>query len=71
MSDLKSRALDFMRGEVREALAQCTPKQQAFFARLYPQGVDRLPERKLLVAHDQCIRTAEKNRRIPTPEASQ
>lgn len=61
--DLKDQALEFMRGAVRDALAQCTPKQQAFFAKLYPQGIGKLTERKLSTAHDQCLRTIAKNQR--------
>lgn len=57
--ELLSRTL---RNEITALLSECTERQQAFFTRIFPTGVNRLTEDKLRSAHDLCRRTVEKNR---------
>lgn len=49
----------FKRGLLKEALEQCTENQQAFFHRIFPDGVS---EDKLVGAIDLCERTIRKNK---------
>ena len=48
--------------QVRELLGECTEQQRKTFALVFPDGVDRLPEKKLRQAVDLCNRTVLKNR---------
>lgn len=68
MAELERRTLAFQRGEVEKLLSQCTPKQQAFFGKLYPGGVNSLSGDKLLNAYDQCARTVRRNTTPPAAE---
>lgn len=54
--------LQTLRRETNQLLAECTEKQQAFFARIFPNGLDKVGEQKLRSAYELCRRTVEKNR---------
>jgi len=41
----------------------CTQPQQDFFKRIFPHGIDRIPEEKLDNAYDLCYRTIVKNQK--------
>jgi len=57
VDDIKLKAL---RDECALLLAECTEKQQAFFARLFPGGISTLTEEKLCHAIVLCQRTLTK-----------
>ena len=52
---------DFARPGLRRLLAQCTEKQQAFFTRVFPEGIDALTEEKIKGAIALVLRTLKKN----------
>lgn len=56
--EINAEVETFKRGLLSEALAQCTAEQQAFFNRIFPNGVS---EDKLVGAIDLCRRTIRKN----------
>jgi|FAXJ01.1.fsa_nt_gi hypothetical protein len=58
-AEIEKKVETFKRGLLNEALAQCTAEQQAFFRRIFPDGV---PESKLVSAIDLCERTIRKNK---------
>lgn len=51
-----------IRDTLKDLLSQCTEKQQAFFLRMYPEGIDKMSESKIANAIDQCERTVIKNK---------
>ena len=62
MNEAHQQVLDFRKQLLAEKLAQCTEEQQAFFKRLYPNGVS---EEKLEWATQQCINTLKNNAKKP------
>jgi hypothetical protein len=50
----------FKRKELAKLLAQCTEGEQAFFLRLYPDGVEGMTESKIPRAIQQVERTIQK-----------
>lgn len=48
--------------ELRMRLAECTIEQQQQFAKLYPEPIEKMSEKTLRLAIDQCGRTIAKNR---------
>ena len=65
MDKFSDEVKQFTRDALAARLARCTPKQQAFFHRIYPHGVS---DHKLRVAIDLCERTIEKNERLGRTE---
>ena len=63
MNTLKRLTEEFQREHLAQILAKCSPAQQEFFHRLYPNGV---PADKLTHAYDQCERTVKKNEADPS-----
>lgn len=61
MSDTLDRLDATCRDSLRELLNKCTEKQQAFFARLYPMGINNMSERRLRRGIEQCEATIKKN----------
>lgn len=61
-------ATDAMRAAASSLLAECTEKQQAFFARLFPQGIGSLADEQLRHAITLCQRTISKNKAEATTE---
>lgn len=57
--EINAEVETFKRGLLNEALQQCTAEQQAFFHRIFPNGVT---EDKLVGAIDLCRRTIRKNK---------
>ena len=57
-NEINAEVETFKRGLLTEALKQCTEEQQAFFHRIFPEGVS---EDKLVGAIDLCRRTIRKN----------
>ena len=53
---------DPLRCQLRALLSQCTEKQQAFFARIYPDGIDALGDARLETAIGLCERTLNKHK---------
>lgn len=53
--------LTALRDEVRTHLARCTEDQQKFFARMYPEGIDRMGQFNLSNALSQIRFTIKKN----------
>ena len=51
----------YLRPVLVDLLSQCTKKQQAFFLRMYPGGVEELAVDKIPNVIRQCERTIEKN----------
>lgn len=60
INSLATKTEYFQRAELASILRQCTEKQQAFFNRVFPDGV---PNNKLSGAYDLCKRTVDKNRK--------
>ncbi len=58
-NEIHAEVETFKRGLLNEALQQCTAEQQAFFHRIFPNGVT---EDKLVGAIDLCRRTIRKNK---------
>ena len=58
MPELARATEIFQRNYIAEQLARCTPAQQAFFKRLYPNGPS---SDQILNAADQIDRTIKKN----------
>lgn len=54
--------IELLRNTLSALLGELQEKQRDFFHRLYPEGVDALPEWQLKNAIDQCQRTIAKNR---------
>ncbi len=61
MDDLKSKATEYKREQIRGLLLQCTSKQQEFFNRMY-KSIDEMPEEKMDHAYRQCHRSIEINK---------
>lgn len=59
--DFNNQVVEHKRSMIRDLLEQCTEKQQAFFKRLYPMGIEELPEDKMKRAYEQCEDTLIKN----------
>ena len=57
--EVEQKVEAFKRGLLKEALDQCTPDQQNFFNRIFPNGV---PEKDIIGAIDLCERTIQKNK---------
>lgn len=53
--------LDALRDDVRMNIARCTEKQQDFFNRIYPHGIDKMTEHELRNSVDLIGRTIRKN----------
>lgn len=51
---------DALRAEANDLLGMCTDKQQAFFAKIFPAGIDKLTDEKLKHAIGLCRRTLQK-----------
>ena len=62
MSETLDAIDQFKRDSLKSLLSQCTEEQQAFFLRLYPDGVDRMPVDKIPRAIEQCEATIKKNK---------
>jgi hypothetical protein len=60
-AEIYAKVEAFKRGLLNEAFMQCTAEQQAFFHRIFPNGV---PEDKLVGAIDLCERTIRKNKQV-------
>ena len=48
---------------LKKALSQCTQPQQDFFHKMYPGGIDNIPEEKLSWAITQCENTLKVKKR--------
>jgi hypothetical protein len=53
---------DALTTELRSLLAECTEPQRQLFGRMFPAGIDKIPEDGLRSAIDLCQRTVTKNR---------
>lgn len=53
----------YLRQQVQYLLDQCTVEQQAFFGRLYPQGLDKMSVDQLKNGLRLCSATITKNER--------
>ena len=49
------------RDSLRQLLSHCTGKQQRFFKRMYPMGIDEMTEQQVRRAIEQCEATIKKN----------
>lgn len=56
-----SNEVSAIRDLLKDLLNQCTEKQQAFFLRMYPDGVDGMPKEKIPRAIEQVEATIKKN----------
>lgn len=63
MSEALDEIEQYRRDVLQRLLDQCTPEQQAFFLRMYPGGVEKIPQDKLDWATVQCENTIKKNRK--------
>lgn len=52
---------DYARPELRRLLAQCPEEQQAFFLRVFPEGIDAMNEDGIKTAIGLVQRTLKKN----------
>ena len=52
---------DYARPHLRELLSQCTEEQQAFFHRIFTDGIDALNEERIKTAIGLVQRTIKKN----------
>ena len=59
----RSDVKEFLRSSIKDALAQCTERQQAFFHKIYPKGVNGIADSNLQTALELCERTIAKNNR--------
>lgn len=50
-----------LRPILQKLLSQCTAKQQAFFKRMYPCGIEKMESKQVIRAIDQCEETIKKN----------
>ena len=46
---------------LKSLLSQCTEKQQKFFTRMYPMGIDEMENHQVRRAIEQCEATIRKN----------
>ena len=46
---------------LQNLLDQCTPKQQIFFKRMYPEGIDKMNSQSIHRAIQQCEATIVRN----------
>lgn len=61
-----ARVLEFKRGLLRELLTKCTDEERANFPRIFPGGVDGIPERDLVTAIDLVKRTIDARESVQT-----
>ena len=61
MGTIDDEVNNFLRNQLREALAQCWASQQELFARIFGGDADSVPDNKLKTALDLCRRTLKKN----------
>ncbi len=62
MSEALDKVESFQRSLLAELLEKCTEKQQGIFARIYPDGVAKMPLGKVPWATEQVERTVQKNK---------
>ena len=60
-SEYMKNAQKQAREHIKELLGQCTEKQRDLFNRIYPMGIDKMPDDKIDWAISQCERTIKKN----------
>ena len=63
MNETLKKIDKFKRDELKKLLSQCTVKQQQFFLRLYPGGIDKMGDNMIRWSIIQCAATIKRNKK--------
>lgn len=62
MSETLNKIKQYEKELLRGLLKQCTQKQQEFFGKMYPEGIDKIDTKSLYRAIQQCEATLKINK---------